>query len=29
MGFSRDRVIDALRVSSNDVERATGVLLTQ
>jgi len=29
MGFSRDRVIDALRLSSNDVERATGVLLMQ
>ena len=29
MGFSRDRVVDALRLSSNDVERATGVLLMQ
>jgi len=29
MGFTRDRVIDALRLSGNDVERATGVLLMQ
>jgi len=29
MGFTRDRIIDALRLSSNDIEHATSVLLSQ
>jgi hypothetical protein len=29
MGFMRERVVDALRASNNDTERAAGVLLTQ
>jgi hypothetical protein len=29
MGFERDRAIDALRISSNDLETATSILLRQ